>query len=308
MLGGTVTSVSGDASSIATISSTNSGLPSAAVRIRSRSPSSTSPASSPSSRSLASRPSGSSRTVVGVQLPAGPARPAVEQLRARHAQQQDRCVARPVRDVLDQVEEGFFRPVQVVPHDDERALARGLLEQTSHRERDLFLRGDALVPEHDAERPCDARIELALLRPQLLHRLDERPVRDALAVGEAPAAHHGRVDPAQELRDEARLADAGDAEQREELAREVRRGDVERLAQEALLALASDEGRVERPPRLVEAADRDETKRVDRLRLALERERLDRLDVDRRARELHRLCARRTPRRAAPPARAAPRR
>ena len=116
----------------------------------------------------------------GVQLPSGPAGPAVEQLRARHAQQQDRCVARPVRDVLDQVEEGVFRPVQVVPHDDER---RSRAASSNRRlTANAISSFEATPSEHDAERPCDARIELALLRTQLLHRLDERPVRDALAV------------------------------------------------------------------------------------------------------------------------------
>ena len=54
---------------------------------------------------LASRRAARAATVVAFSLPAAPAGPAVEQLRPRHAEEQDRRVAREVGDVLDQVEE-----------------------------------------------------------------------------------------------------------------------------------------------------------------------------------------------------------
>ena len=226
-----------------------------------------------------------------VELAARPAGSTVEQLGTRHAEKQDRSVARPVGDVLDEIEERVLGPVKVVPDDDERPFARRLFEQAPDGEGDLLLRRDPVRAEEHTERAGNARIELALVRPQLFDGFDDGPVRDALAVRETPSADDRRIDPAHELRDEARLADAGHAEQREELARAVRGGDVERLAQEALLALAPDERRVEAAPRFLRASHRHETERLDRLRLALQCQRLDRLDLDRRARELHGLRA-----------------
>ena len=49
-----------------------------------------------------------------VELSAAPARPRVEQLRACDAEEEDRRVARQVRDVLDEVDEDRLRPLQVV--------------------------------------------------------------------------------------------------------------------------------------------------------------------------------------------------
>ena len=53
---------------------------------------------------------------------------------------------------------------------------------------------------------------------ELLQHLDDRPVGDPLAVGKAAAAHDRRLDRSQELRDEPRLADAGIADDRDQLA------------------------------------------------------------------------------------------
>ncbi len=69
-----------------------------------------------------------------VQLAAAPARPLVEQLRARDAEEEDRCVAREVGDVLDEVDEDRLRPLQVVDDDDLRSLGRAGLEQPAERE------------------------------------------------------------------------------------------------------------------------------------------------------------------------------
>ena len=77
--------------------------------------------------------------------------------------------------------------------------------------------------------------------------LDERPVGDALAVREAAAAQDvGRVaDALEEVGDEARLADPGRPEQREEPARAVGDGVLEVAPETLALALASDERRLE---------------------------------------------------------------
>ena len=108
-----------------------------------------------------------------VQLAAAPARPNVEQLGARDAEQEDRRIAREVGDVLDEVDEDRLGPLQVVDNHDLRALRRPRLEQPPKGE--LRLR----------RRPADDRIRLDADRDQ---DLDERPVGDPLAVGEAATA------------------------------------------------------------------------------------------------------------------------
>ena len=63
------------------------------------------------------------------------------QLGPRDRQEQHRCLLRPVGHVLDEVEEGRLGPVQVVQHDDERALTRDPLEERPGSPGDLL--GDA---------------------------------------------------------------------------------------------------------------------------------------------------------------------
>jgi hypothetical protein len=185
-----------DSSIIATISSTKSGLPSAAARIRS-----TQPVLHVSGQ-LHQEPVGRlaperlEQNGCRMELAARPTRTAVEQLRSRHAQDHDRSVTRPVGEMLDQVEESLLRPVEIVPDDDERPLTRRFLEETSHGKRDLLFRRDRVAPEQDAQRPRDPFIEHAFFRPELLDRLDHGPVGDALAVRKTPAMDNSRVEPA----------------------------------------------------------------------------------------------------------------
>ena len=129
----------------------------------------------------------------GVQLAAAPVRPPVEQLRPRHAEQEDRRVAAEVGDVIDEIEERLLAPVDVVQHDDERPLrqqppraASASAQAISSTDGD-----DAAVAEHRLEGPGRGRVQAevgeALLRrgaEQLLEHLDDRPVGDPLAVGE----------------------------------------------------------------------------------------------------------------------------
>ena len=89
---------------------------------------------------------------------------------------------------------------------------------------------------------------------ELLQHLDDRPVRDPLAVGEAAAADDRRLDRRQGLGDEPRLADAGLADDRHELAALLGLHALPGLAEERELALASDE------PRLVPALGRSRTR------------------------------------------------
>ena len=81
-----------------------------------------------------------------VQLAASPVRSPVEQLRARHAQEQYRRPTREIRDMLDELEKDVLAPLDVVEQANQRLL-RGLgLEQLAKRPRDLIgrcRRGDA---------------------------------------------------------------------------------------------------------------------------------------------------------------------
>ena len=179
IVGGTTISPSPPCSrTIASISSTKSGLPADAAVMRSRRSASRAPSPSRFSMSAphSSSPSGSSRTERRVQLAAAPARPLVEQLRARDAEEEDRRVAREVGDVLDEVDEDGLGPLQVVDDDDLRSLGGARLEQPAERELRL------------GRRAADDRVGLDADRDQ---DLDERPVRDPLAIARG-SAREGR--------------------------------------------------------------------------------------------------------------------
>ncbi len=208
-----------------------------------------------------------------VQLASGPARPIVEQFGARDAEQEDRRVTRHVGNVLDEVDEDWLGPLQVVDDDDLRPLGRPRLEEPP--EGELRLR----------RRRADDGVGLGADRDQ---DLDQRPVGDPLAVREAPPAQDvGRVaDALEEVRDEARLPDPGRAEQREQPARAVGDGVLVVAPQPLSLALSADERRLEVPGERGGAADHlEEAEGLDGLRLALQRERLDGLDLHRVAHE-----------------------
>ena len=122
---------------------------------------------------------------------AWPGRPALEQLRPRHADQQQRRPARKQRRGLDQVKEGLLAPLDVVEDDDERRL---LLEQLAERPGDLIgVRALVALAEQRPDGRSDSGI--GRQRADLLHHFDHRPIRDALPVGQAAAAHDARIDP-----------------------------------------------------------------------------------------------------------------
>ena len=177
------TSSSPDSRASATICSTNSGLPSAAPRmplaglVRDVAEAARSALrllgeraarAAPWSRSLSRRPVGA----------------AVEQFRPRHAEQQDRRIARQIGDVVDQVEERLLAPVQVVENTDERPLGAPPTRATCERPRRSPRRvADA---RSSPSRPRASR-RGSLRRDPAAQDLDDRPVRDALPVGEAAA-------------------------------------------------------------------------------------------------------------------------
>ena len=117
-----------------------------------------------------------------------------------------------------------------------------------------------------------------------LHRLGQRPVRHALAVGEAAArADRGRrLEPRQELCGQARLAHARGAEHGHELARALLGRAVERVLEHPSLAHTADEGRRCRAgPAGEVVVQRDHAIRRDGIGLPFQVERLDRLGDDR---------------------------
>jgi hypothetical protein len=71
----------------------------------------------------------------------------------------------------------------------------------------------------------------------------ERPVRDPLAVGEAPPDEHARLHTPEQLPREARLPDARGADNRRELRRSGAEGRSDRLLELLQLRPTSDEGR-----------------------------------------------------------------
>ena len=109
----------------------------------------------------------------GVQLPAGPCRVIVQEFGACHAREQDRRVARQVRDVFDELQELRLSPLQVVDREDQRPLGGELFQQhpngpeclfgsrCSHRNRSLARPAPRscrrLCPTPRATRACAAR-------------------------------------------------------------------------------------------------------------------------------------------------------
>ena len=163
--------------------------------------------------------------------------------------------------MLDQVEERFLGPVDVVEDGHERPLAGELLQQAPRRREYLVARS----------------LQHALVAAGLSERLADRRERRALTVGRAAGDHHARValDGAEELARQPRLADAGVADDGHQAG--ARRGGLVVGGSQPLeLDLLTDEGRV------VAARDRGrigvdglETERNRLVGLALQRQRIE---------------------------------
>ena len=230
----------------------------------------------------------------------------IEQVGSRKANDQHRRVLRPPAEILDQVDEGRLGPLKVVEADDQRLLARQVLEQAAHRPHRVLGRSRHL-PEADRPRqtrrdPPRFRFVLHQLLDRLLRELacraadevSERPVRDALPVRQAAAEKHtglcARV--RQQLVHQARLPDPGRAEHRHEFARVVANRFLEDLPQPDELILAADHRRIQ-PTRVGRRSgdNCEQSPRVHGLRAALQLERVELLDEDRVAREPVRLLS-----------------
>jgi hypothetical protein len=124
------------------------------------------------------------------------------------------------------------------------------------------------------------------------HHLGQRPVRDAVPVGEAAAAMppdvvNQAVDVLLELPREPGLADAGDADHRDEARAPIVRGRVEQILDEPELPAATDERRLEPDRTTLAAPRRDDSRRTpepDRLRFPFQLVRTRVLVDDRRLR------------------------
>ena len=165
--------------------------------------------------------------VAGVEAaPVGTAtsRTLLEQLRPGEEADNDRALSRQDGQRVEQVEQGRFGPVDVVDDHDERLLARGFGEEPGDRLRRLVPRRRSLGHAEQlrdpwwTERAGLAGGALVADPGQLADDLRDRPVGDALTVGEARSAQDRRPIgyPGRKLGDESRLADPGVADDGDE--------------------------------------------------------------------------------------------
>ena len=248
-------------------------------------------------------------------LPGAPGRPALHQLRPCERDHEDRVAPRPVEQVLDEVEQARVGPLHVLEGEHRRIALREALEEEPPGGEEVLLVARLVLGQPEQVR--EARLEEAPLfgveevllergvqlgqrRRRLLllgdaaahaHHVRERPVRHAFAVGEAAPAVpvHGVRDAVEvlvELPREPRLADAGDAGQRDEVRLVLVRRGVEEVLDLAKLAIAADERRFE-PLRLQRAAQAGD----DALRPPERGEPLLALELERRLRPRRRSSA-----------------
>ena len=189
-----------------------------------------------------------------VRLAAAPAGAEVEELGSRHREQEQRDAVDPLGEVVDEVEQRRFRPLQVVEDDDDRTVERELLEEASDRPEQLLdrrrLGGDperlgqlgedrlGIVDAGEAiAQPVEdvGRLGLLVEPDRGAQELRDRVPGDALAVRQAAAAQDlgVRARPGEELVDEPALADAGRAEDGDEDAAFLDDGPLEGGAQDA---------------------------------------------------------------------------
>ena len=138
--------------------------------------------------------------------------------------------------------------MDVVEDHDERSFGRGLLEGLADRPGELLCGARRFrLAEQRADRRRGGLVGGQQL--ELLEHLDDRPVGDALAVGETAAAHDPRLDRREQLGCEPRLADAAVGDDRHQLAALLGQHALPELAAERKLALPSDEPHPVRPLR-----------------------------------------------------------
>jgi hypothetical protein len=183
-------------------------------------------------------------------------------------------VARPVEEVLDEVEQARVRPLHVLEGQYRRiALGQSFEEEAPRSEEVLLIARLVLGQTEEMSEPRFEEVPLVCIEDVLLERLvelaqrrcrvfvfgdaaahpqhvRERPVRDALAVGEATPAVpvdgvRDAVEVLVELPAQARLADSGDSGDRDEVSLALVGTRVEEVLDLAELAVAPHEWRLE---------------------------------------------------------------
>ena len=216
----------------------------------------------------------------------------VGDLGPRERDDEDRVVPAPVEQVLDERDQTLVGPVDVLEDHRERApLGEPLEEAAPRREQILAVRRRPVgQPEEVEEARLDpgplirvldvelehrgqlrggARLRLVLEDPRATsHHLGEGPVGDAVAVGEAAAAMppdlaDEPVDVLLELPRQPRLADACDADDRDEPGAGLVGAGVEEILEQPELGRAADERRLERAAAPLAAAVRDDPERPE---------------------------------------------
>jgi hypothetical protein len=212
-----------------------------------------------------------------------PARAAIEQLRPRHAQKQQRRARREQRGRLDELQECLLPPLNVVEDGDQRGL---LLKQLADGPGDFLSRcwsGFRLTEERGDGRGC---YRVGRKRLELLDQLDHRPIGDALAVREATPLDDPALNGIKRFGNKARLPNAGFADDSEEHASLVGERPLPGASDCGEFLVAADEARLRvSRARIVHVL---ESKGLDGLGLPLQRERFERLDIDRFTHELER--------------------
>ena len=143
------------------------------------------------STSCSDSPSVSRSSNSELALRAAPSRTGLQQLGAGQAEDQDRRATHALGQVLDQVEQGGLRPVDVLEHDHPGPLARDRLQQPAEGPEDLLDAGCCVDPAGRLGDPLDDQLRVVLARKEVGEGvgggetgddLPHRPERDALAV------------------------------------------------------------------------------------------------------------------------------
>ncbi len=193
--------------------------------------------------------------------PASPPRPHVEQFRARKAEDQERTLAHPLREMVDQLEQGLLGPVDVLEDHDQRLHVGQLVGELPRGPRDFGRTPFAFDRLHHAGRETEQlgdRLVAATLDQLLLcrfHRivvrdsggrldhLGQRPVRHALAVGQrATGEDRGALDSREEFPDQTALANARLPVDSEDVRAPVANRACQGVLEQIEFRLAADEG------------------------------------------------------------------
>ncbi len=224
--------------------------------------------------------------------PLAPRRLLLQERMAGHAQEQDRLVAHVRGQVAEQVEKRRFGPLDVVEENHQRFAGGEDLQKPADPPEELADLERRIAQADGRRDPIDHRLvsEDAPKLPDGLGRrvrieqvrgalddLDDGPEGDAVAIRKAAPAHDGGLGAGgfEELLRQARLADAGVADEGDHPTATCFDGRFERFRQEPHLGLAADHGVRGANGGDRCAQDAHEPMGGNGLRFALERERFD---------------------------------